>query len=327
MEENMKKKFGFVKAAFVLLTALCVFAACGGNKEAASGGGNSGKKRVVLLSKGNMDVFVKNISDAFLARAEELKDKVDVTVLDAGGDMAKQLQQAEDAITQKYDAIVLIAVDFDGSAPIVDQAIAAGIPIIGDNTTTNNTDKITYVGSDDVDAGKIQGEFLKTVLKPGARVCYLMGPMGVSPQIFRKQGIEESLFNDPAMKIQVLEEQTANWSRAEAMSLTETWLAKYSGNIDAVICQNDDMAMGALEAIEAKGLKSKIVVAGVDAIDDAKKAVKAGRLDATVFQDAAGQGRGGLDAALECLEKGVKRIPDVWIPFKAVTKDNVDQFM
>jgi ABC-type sugar transport system substrate-binding protein len=206
-------------------------------------------------------------------------------------------------------------------------AMKAGITIIGDNTTTNNTDKVTYVGSDDVDAGKIQAEYLKTRLKPGARVVYLMGPIGVSPQIFRLQGIKEGLFDDKSMNVQILEQQTANWKREEAMRITETWLTKYNNNIDAVICQNDDMAMGALEAVEAKGVKDKIIVVGVDAITDAKAAIKAGRLDATVFQDAAGQGRGGIDAALECLKSGQKRIPDKWIPFKAVTKDNVDQFM
>jgi ABC-type sugar transport system substrate-binding protein len=111
------------------------------------------------------------------------------------------------------------------------------------------------------------------------------------------------------------------------MTLTENWLTRFNNNIDAVICQNDDMALGALEAVEAKGVKDKIIVVGVDAIADALTAIKAGRLDATVFQDAAGQGRGGLDVALELLKTGQKKIPDVMIPFKAVTKANVDQFM
>jgi ABC-type sugar transport system substrate-binding protein len=318
----MKKKIGVIVLGLMVLLAANLVA--GGGRQQASGGAR--KWRIAFLAKGNMDVFVKNISDAALRRGQELSDKCTVTVFDAEGDMNKQIQQAEDAITQRFDAIVLIAVDYDGSAPIIDMAERAGILLVGDNTTTNNISKVTYVGSDDVDAGKIQGEYLKTRLKPGARVCYMMGPIGVSPQIFRKQGIEESLFNDRSMNIQVLEEQTANWRRDTAMSLAEDWLTKYNNNIDAIICQNDDMAMGALEAAEAKGVKDRVVIVGVDAISDALQAIEAGRLDATVFQDAAGQGAGGIDAAIKLLEAGQKKMPDVWIPFKAVTKENVAQF-
>lgn len=325
----MKKKIGVIVFGLMVLFAVGLLAGCQKkSSETAQAAAPEAKKwRIALLAKGNMDVFVKNISDAALKRGQELSDKCTVTVFDAEGDMNKQIQQAEDAITQRFDAIVLIAVDYDGSAPIIDMAEKAGIVLVGDNTTTNNISKVTYVGSDDVDAGKIQGEYLKTRLKPGARVCYMMGPIGVSPQIFRKQGIEEGLLNDKSMNIQVLEEQTANWRRDTAMSLAEDWLTKYSNNIDAIICQNDDMAMGALEAAEAKGVKDKVVIIGVDAISDALKAIKAGRLDATVFQDAAGQGAGGIDAAIKLLESGQKKMADVWIPFKAVTKDNVDQFM
>jgi ABC-type sugar transport system substrate-binding protein len=321
----MKRRVaGLIGFALSVLMVTSVFA--GGQKAGGTSGGAK-KFTIGVLSKNQADTFVKNISDAILARGRELQSEVNVVIQDAEGDINKQIQQAEDMITQKVDAIVLIAVDYEGCAPIVDMALKAGIPIVGDNTTTTNTNLITYVGSDDVDAGKIQGEYLKSRLKPGARVVYLMGPIGISPQIFRKQGIEEALFNDKSMNIQILDSQTANWKRDQAMTLTENWLTRFNGEIDAVICQNDDMALGALEAVEAKSLKDKIIVVGVDAIADALIAVKAGRLDATVFQDAAGQGRGGIDAALQLLKTGQKKIADVMIPFKAVTKDNVNQFM
>jgi ABC-type sugar transport system substrate-binding protein len=321
-EECMKKIGKFTVVALILVMTLIAVTGCG-KKEAAG----PKKWTIGLLSKNQSDTFVKNISDAVLARAQELSSEVNVIVQDAEGEISKQIQQAEDLITQKVDAIILIAVDYEGCAPIVDMALEAGILIIGDNTETTNTSKITYVGSNDVDAGKIQAEYLKTRLQPGARIVYLEGPIGISPQIFRRQGIWENLIDDPAWKIEVLDAQSANWKRDQAMTFTENWLTRFNNQIDAVVCQNDDMALGALEAVEAKGLKDKIVVIGVDAIADALTAIKAGRLDATVFQDAAGQGRGGLDAALECLKTGQKKIPDVWIPFKAVTPDNVDQFM
>lgn len=281
--------------------------------------------KIACLMKQNADTFVQKISDAMTARAAELGSEVELLMQDAEGDINKQLEQAEAMKTIGVDAVILNAVDVEGSAPIVDMFIDAGIPVIECNTLTNNFEKATcYVGSDDVDAGRIQAEFLKTVLPEDARVCYMMGPIGVSPQIYRKQGIEENLFN--GSKIEVLQEQTANWKRAEALTLAENWLTTYQ-DLDAIICQNDDMAMGVLEAVEAAGRKDKIIVIGIDAIEDAKQAVKDGRLDCTVFQDAAGQGAGSVDVALECAKAGTVVHDDVMIPFILVTIDNVAQFM
>ncbi len=281
--------------------------------------------KIAGLMKQNADTFVQKISDAMIARAAELGTEVELLMQDAEGDINKQLEQAEAMKTMGVDAVILNAVDVEGSAPIVDMFIDAGIPVIECNTLTNNADKATcYVGSDDVDAGKIQADFLKTVLPEDAKVCYMMGPIGVSPQIYRKQGIEENLFN--GSKIEVLQEQTANWKRAEALALAENWLTTYQ-NLDAIICQNDDMAMGALEAVEAAGRKEQVIVIGIDAIADALQAVKDGRLDCTVFQDAAGQGATSVDVALECAKAKTVKTDDVMIPFVLVTKDNVDQFM
>lgn len=281
--------------------------------------------KIAGLMKQNADTFVQKISDAMIARAAELGAEVELLMQDAEGDINKQLEQAEAMKTMGVDAVILNAVDVEGSAPIVDMFIDAGIPVIECNTLTNNADKATcYVGSDDVDAGKIQADFLKTVLPEDAKVCYMMGPIGVSPQIYRKQGIEENLFN--GSKIEVLQEQTANWKRAEALALAENWLTTYQ-DLDAIICQNDDMAMGALEAVEAAGRKEQVIVIGIDAIADALQAVKDGRLDCTVFQDAAGQGATSVDVALECAKAKTVKTDDVMIPFVLVTKDNVDQFM
>ncbi len=281
--------------------------------------------KIAGLMKQNADTFVQKISDAMIARAAELGTEVELLMQDAEGDINKQLEQAEAMKTMGVDAVILNAVDVEGSAPIVDMFIDAGIPVIECNTLTNNADKATcYVGSDDVDAGKIQADFLKTVLPEDAKVCYMMGPIGVSPQIYRKQGIEENLFN--GSKIEVLQEQTANWKRAEALALAENWLTTYQ-DLDAIICQNDDMAMGALEAVEAAGRKEQVIVIGIDAIADALQAVKDGRLDCTVFQDAAGQGATSVDVALECAKAKTVKTDDVMIPFVLVTKDNVDQFM
>lgn len=276
------------------------------------------------LMKQNADTFVKNIADAILAHAEELGN-VTIDMQDAEGDINKQLEQAETMLTKGVDAVILNAVDVEGSAPIVDLFIEAGIPCIECNTLTNNAESATcYVGSDDVDAGRIQAEYLLEVLPSDARVCYMMGPIGVSPQIYRLEGITTYLFD--VTDIEVLQSQTANWKRAEAMALAETWLTQYQ-DLDAIICQNDDMAMGALEAAEGMGRKEGLIIIGIDAITDAVAAVADGRLDATVFQDAAGQGAGALDVAIACAKDGLLKTDDVMIPFLPVTIENIADFM
>ena len=200
----MKKLFSLVLC--VALIAMCM----GATAFAAE------KDNYVIgaLMKQNADTFVKNISDAIVAHANELGN-VTLDMQDAEGDINKQLEQAETMLTKGVDAVILNAVDVEGSAPIVDLCLEAGVPVIECNTLTNNSaDATCYVGSDDVDAGRIQAEFLKGVLADDAKVCYMMGPIGVSPQIYRLEGITKYLFDET--HIEVLQSQTANWKRDEA---------------------------------------------------------------------------------------------------------------
>lgn len=309
------KKFISIVLTVLLLISLLTFNALAEKKTF----------KIVALMKQNADTFVQKIADAIIARAEELGDEVELLMQDAEGDINKQLSQAETMLTMGVDAVILNAVDVEGSAPIVNMFMEKNIPVIECNTLTNNSKEATcYVGSDDVDAGRIQAEFLKTVLPDKAKVCYMMGPMGVSPQIYRKEGIQKYLFD--VMDIEVLQEQTANWKRAEALALAEDWLTTYQ-DLDAIICQNDDMAMGALEAAEAANRKNNLVIIGIDAIEDALQAVKDGRLDCTVFQDAKGQGSTSLDVALDCVKNNTLKHDDIMIPFILVVKDNVEDFM
>lgn len=291
------------------------------NKTAESSGGAK-KLQIGVSMKGLQDQFVKNIADAIKARADEVGN-IDLIMMDAQGEVNTQLSQVENLVTQKVDALILNAMDAEGSGPAVDLAKSKGIPVVESNTLTKNDKYDVYVGSSDVDAGKIQGEFLKQLLGGKGEIAILHGPMGQSPEIFRKQGLKESLL-DTCPEIKVVAEQTANWKREEAMRITEDWLQKFP-QIKAIAAQNDDMAMGALQAVEAKGRKD-VVVVGVDAIPDALQAVKDGRLACTVFQDSKGQGAGSLDAAIK-LANGEKVDKQVLIPFQLVTKENVDKFM
>jgi inositol transport system substrate-binding protein len=161
------------------------------------------------------------------------------------------------------------------------------------------------------------------VLQGRGNIAVIHGPNGHSAEVQRTEGISEVLAKYPDAKIVL--QQTANWDRAQALNLMENWLAS-GQKIDAVIAQNDEMALGALKAIEAAGRQKDIAVIGIDAIPDALKAVADGRLVGTVFQDAKGQGALAVDLAVQLVQgKQVKH--DNYIPFQLVTKDNVTNFM
>jgi inositol transport system substrate-binding protein len=281
------------------------------------------KVKIGVTMKDLSDQFVKNIADAIQARAKELPE-VDLILVDAQGDVSKQISQVENFVAQKVDVIVLNAQDSAGCGPAVDAANKANIPIIECNTLTSNDKYNVYVGSDDVDAGKIQGDFIKKLLNSKGDVAIIHGPMGQSPEIKRKEGVKAALL-DTSPDIKVLAEQTANWKRDAAMALTEDWMQKFP-TLNAILAQNDDMAMGALQAVQAAGKGDKITIVGVDAIPDALKAVKEGKLACTVFQDSKGQGAKSVDVAL-ALGKGGTSPKEVMIPFQLVTKDNVDKFL
>jgi inositol transport system substrate-binding protein len=160
------------------------------------------------------------------------------------------------------------------------------------------------------------------VLQGKGNIAVIHGPNGHSAEVQRSEGIRQVLGKYPDAKIVL--EQTANWDRAQALNLMENWLAS-GQKIDAVIAQNDEMALGALKAIQAAGKQNDIAVIGIDAIPDALKAVADGKMVGTVFQDAKGQGAMAVDLAVQ-LAQGKQVSHDNYIPFQLVTKDNVASF-
>ncbi|TAX84956.1 rhizopine-binding protein, partial [Rhizobium leguminosarum] len=154
----------------------------------------------------------------------------------------------------------------------------------------------------------------------------IMGELSNQAARMRTQDVHDVIKTDECKGLEIVEEQTANWDRTQGADLMTNWLS--SGiEFDAVISNNDEMAIGAIQALKAAGKDmTKVVVGGVDATQDALAAMQAGDLDVTVFQDAAGQGKGSLDAALK-LAKGEKIDKKVYIPFQLVTPANVKDFV
>lgn len=265
--------------------------------------------------------FVLNIQDA--VRAEAKKLNVKLIEVEGQGKAENQISQVENFLALDVDAIILNPFDKYGSAPVVSIAKREGKPIVVLNAIVVNLDQANaYVGSDDTEAGRIAATHICKILNGKGNIAIIRGPNGHSAEIQRTSGIMEVLKNYPGIK--VLFDQSANWDRTQGLNLMENWLS--TGEvINAVIAQNDEMALGAYKAIEAAGKRDKIAVIGIDAIKDALKAVKEGKLCATVFQDARGQGATALDIAVKLIQKK-KVIHSNYIPFQLVTKENIANF-
>ncbi|MGP8247851.1 MAG: sugar ABC transporter substrate-binding protein [Bryobacteraceae bacterium] len=299
-----------------LLAALVACLSCGrGAKE-------PGPKPIVIgVSVLNLSSeFVVMVKDAMDAKARGLG--VQLIVNDAQRDAATQVRQAENFIAQKVDAIILNPCEFEASSPAVDEARAAGIPIVNVNSETRSV-PTAFVGSRDEESGRIAMEYIARRLGGRGNVLMMQGFMGQAAQIERDRGAREILAKNPGLKL--LADQTADWDRAKAMTLMEDWIQSYGPSIDAVFAHNDEMAIGAVIALEQAKRKDKVVVAGVDAIADGLQAVKQGRLDATVFQDAKGQGATAVEIAVKIVRKQ-PYAKETFIPFQLVTGKNVDRF-
>jgi inositol transport system substrate-binding protein len=302
----------------VLLSSSVLFAAC------QQRSGNNGEKVPVIGASmlSLQSEFVVNVKDALEDRAKE--KHVELVVNDAQRTAEKQVQQVETFISQKVDAIILNPCEVEASSPAIEKAKAAGIPVINVNFETAAAPD-GFVGSRDEQAGEIAMEQIAKLIGGKGNIVMIDGYMGQAAQIKRAIGAKNILAKYPDIK--VLAEQTAEWDRAKGMALMENWIQSYGDKINAVFAHNDEMGMGALQALEQAKLKNKVVVVSIDAIADALQAVKDGRLDATVFQDAKGQGSGAIDMAIQLIKKQPVEQKEVFIPFQLVTKENVEGFL
>ncbi len=262
--------------------------------------------------------FVINIQDAVRNKAKELNVKL--IEVDGQGKAENQISQVENFLALDVDAIILNPFDQYGSAPVVSIANREKKPIVVINAVVVNLDKAdAYVGSNDQEAGRIAATYIAQLLNGKGNIALIRGPNGHSAEIQRTEGIMEVLNNHPDMKI--IFDQSGNWDRTQGLELMENWLST-GKPLQAIIAQNDEMALGAQKAIEASGRQKDILVIGIDAIPDAVRAVKEGKLCATVFQDARGQGALAVELAVKlCEGKPVEHTN--YIPFQLITKENM----
>jgi inositol transport system substrate-binding protein len=292
------------------------------------------------LADGKIGVSMALFDDNFLtvlrngidAKGKELG--VEVQIEDAQNDVAKQLEQIKNFAASGVSAIIVNPVDTSATQAMTDAAAAAKVPLVYVNRQPINVDTLpdgqAFVASNEVDSGTLETKeicrLLKEAGKTEANVYVMMGELSNQAAVQRTKDIHDVMAGpDCGVKLNIVDEQTANWSRDQAQNLMNNWIS--SGKAyDAVIANNDEMAIGAIQAMKAAGVDMKtMIVGGVDATQDALAAMAAGDLDATVFQNAAGQGAGALDAAIK-LSKGEAVEKKVYIPFELVTPANLANY-
>jgi inositol transport system substrate-binding protein len=271
------------------------------------------------------DLFLTTLREAMTAQAKETGVKLQFE--DAQGDIGKQLSQIQNFIAQKVDAMVVNPVDSSATPKMTKLATDAGIPLVYVNREPYEKDlpeKVVYVGSDEHVSGKLEGEAIAKLLNNKGNVAIMMGELATQAAVLRTEGVEKVIAQHPEMK--VVQKQTANWRRNEAIDLMNNWLVAGT-KIDAVAANNDEMAIGAIIAVQQAGKDPKtIVIGGVDATRDALGEMEKGNLAVTVFQDAKGQGKAVVDSAIKLI-KGEKVDSRVYVPFVLVTKDNYKEFL
>ena len=259
---------------------------------------------------------------------------VAVQIEDAQNDVAKQLDQINNFIASGVTAIVVNPVDTSATQAMSDAAAAAGVPLVYVNRQPINVDTLpdnqAFVASNEVDSGTLETlevcRLLKEAGKTEAQIYVMMGELSNQAAVQRTADIHDVMASgNCGVTLNIIDEQTANWSRDQAQSLMTNWLSTGAA-FDAVIANNDEMAIGAIQAMKAAGIDmASVIVGGVDATQDALAAMQAGDLDATVFQNAAGQGQGALDAAVK-LAAGEAVDQKVYIAFELVTPANVADY-
>lgn len=273
------------------------------------------------------DNYQTIMREAAKAHAESLGHEL--VIEDAREDVGTQLSQIQNFIASGVDAIVLAAVSTEATPPITELAKAAGIPIAYINRRPVDTDSLggmsTYVGSDNYQAGKLEAEAACKQAGGKGTAVILIGFLRNEDAQNRTKAVKDVLATDDCKGIELVAEQEAEWQRTKGADVMANWLA--SGiKPTVVLANNDEMALGAIQALKAAGIgMGDVVVAGIDATPDALAALESGDLDITVFQDAKGQAAGGVDAALAMID-GKEQPSYVDIPFITVTTDNLADF-
>lgn len=260
-------------------------------------------------------------ADAAVARAKELG--VELIVNDGEGTSDKQIAQCESFVSQGVDVVIISPFDFDACVTAAQVCVDAGIPVfVAKGLIADMSVVETYVGSNDYNAGTMEMQYIADLLNGEGNIVIIEGPTGVTGAVLRNEGINDVLAENPG--INVLYSQPADWYRDRAMELMENWL-QLGADIDAVVAHNDEMALGAYDALEAAGI-TDVPVIGIDGIQAAVESVGAGKMKASILQDSKTIGSKAIDVAID-LANGKTVEEEYDIPYQLIEKENYTDFL
>ncbi|MGF6317034.1 MULTISPECIES: sugar ABC transporter substrate-binding protein [Pseudomonas] len=291
----------------------------------ASGAALADMKIGVSMSQFD-DTWLTYLRESMDTKAKSYPDGVKLQFEDARSDVVRQLSQVESFISQKVDAIVVNPVDTAATKKITEAAVKAGIPLVYVNRRPDDLNLpkgVVTVASNDLEAGQMQMQYLAEKMGGKGDIVILLGDLANNSTTNRTKGVKEVLTKYPNIKIE--QEQSGIWSRDKGMTLVNDWLTQ-GRKFDAVVSNNDEMAIGAAMALQQAGVaKGSVLIAGVDGTPDGLNAVKKGSLLVSVFQDAKGQADGSIDTAVK-MARNEPVEPAVWVPYRLITLQNVDTF-
>lgn len=295
--------------------------ACGaGDPNADSGGSGSSegpKKLRIGVSVYDMSSFITAGKEGMDAYAEA--EGIELLWNSANLDVNTQASQVDQYVNAGVDAIIVVPVQADSLQPQVASAKAAGIPLLAVNAELNSTDIAGNVQPDDVAAGEAQMQMMADAIGGKGGIVVLQGPLGQSGELNRTKGIENVLAKYP--DIEVLAKDTANWKRDEAVNKVKNWISAFGARITGVVAENDDMGLGALQALKESGVTLPVV--GIDGIEDGLNAVKSGEFIGTMLQNGTVELAAGLAVAAAIANgEDVNTEPVYKMP--KITKENVD---
>jgi ribose transport system substrate-binding protein/inositol transport system substrate-binding protein len=250
---------------------------------------------------------------------------IDLLIADGQRSSPKQTADIEAAITKGVNGVVISPNDVEALAPALQEAVDAKIPVVTFDRRVNKVPGIlAHVGADNVKGGEAQGKLIEQLFPNGATVMNLQGQSGSSPAIDRNKGLHNVL-DQAKDKYKIVFEDTAGFDRSKGLAMTESALAGMPKPPDVIGAANDDMALGALEALKARNLLGKVKLIGFDALPEALGQIKAGNMTATIEQLPGGQVRGALQALVASLREGKKPDQVTLLTPIAITSDNLNQ--
>lgn len=303
----------------VLLAMVLVLGMVGCGKQETAETSKENDKIVIGLSMNTLNnPFFVDVTEG--AKKGAAENNVDLIVTDAQNQPSKQHNDIETLIQKNPDLLIVDPSDSDAIIAAIEAANEKGIPVLTIDRKANGGEVISHLGFDAIHSGRIAGQFLADTLEGKGKIVEIMGIMGTNVAQDRSKGFNEIVDENPGFE--VVAKQAANFDRAEAMTVMENIL-QANPEIDGIYAANDEMALGALEAIEGAGRLDDIVLIGCDAIDPAIDAIKTDKLEGTIAEPPFFLGKNAVLTALKVL-KGEEVEKDVILDSTLVTKDNVE---